>query len=368
MKKLYSFILISLILCPLLTGCWDFKDVDRRSFVVAIGIDANPDNKKEMQVVFKVALANTQDGSGSNPSNGSLSELYTVEGESLSDIFRIIKTQTPDEPDFSHMKLILFGNEFIKNNSIDNVVDFFIRRRDFQNIAYAAVGYPSAKDILSNNIKEENFPGNGLFLKFGQGSENPYSVHRRMYELYRQTVTPGISPSLPIIELMNDKFVAEKTCILSEGKAKLELSRDESKLFNMLTRGVNLASLSMEVENKKIGIGLRDVKGKIEYDSKSKNLNFNIKIKGKGLLEEIGSTYMPKDQLEDMFSRLLCKKVETLLNKLKENKVDPLELEIKYWGSRRDFWLNEAWLEKELPRAKFNVNCDINVVSTGNLQ
>jgi spore germination protein KC len=368
MKKSISFIVIALSLCCLLSGCKDFKDVDRRAFVVAIGIDVNPDNKREMQVVYKVAAANLQSSSGGDSVGGGESEIYTVEGESLADIFRVIKTKTFEEPDFAHMKLILFGSEFIKNNSIDPVIQFFVRRRDFQNIAYTAVGYPSAKALLSHKLKEENFAGNGLFLKFGEGAENPYGLHRRIYELYRQIVTPGISPSLPIIELKENKFVMEKICILSRGKTKLELGRDESKIFNMLTRRIPLASLSMKEGNEEVGIGLRDVSGKIKYDGKSKNLNFNVNIKAKALLEEVGTTYITKEDLEKRFSELLTKRTESLFIKLKENNLDPFELEIKYWSSNRDFNFNEEWLESEIPRAKFNVNCKINVVSTGSLK
>jgi spore germination protein KC len=368
MKRFVSIILLCLNLCSILAGCRDFKDIDRRLFVVAIGIDISPDNKKEMELTFKTAIAKEVGAGEDNSVGKENSEIYSIRGDNLVDIFRIIKTKAFIEPDFSHMKLILFGGEFIRHNPISETVDFFVRRRDFQNIAYTAVALPSAKEMLSHDLTQENFAGNGLFMKFGEGSENPYALSRRIYQLYHQVITPGISPSLPIIELEEDKYVVERIAILSDNKTKLELGRDESKLFNMLSRNVTLASLTLQEEDENLGIGLNNVSGKIKYDTKSKSLNYNVHIEATATIEQPSKTYRGRDELSDKFSRLICKKTMELLEKLKDNNVDPLELEIKYWENKRDFWFNKAWLNNELTRVKFNVSCDIEIISTGNLK
>lgn len=367
MKKLLSIILICLNLCCILTGCKDFKDIDKRLFVVAIGIDSIPNNKKEIEVTFKTAVTKTVSNSDGGGTSGN-SVIYSIKGNSIVDIFREIKTQTFTEPDFSHMKLIVFGGEFLKNNTLNELIEFFIRRRDFQNTSYVAVALPSAKEVLSHELQQENFSGNGLFLKFGEGAENPYGLTRRLYEIYHQTMTPGISASLPIIELKEDKFLVEKICILYDGKIKLELSRDESKIFNMLSRNVTLASLSIQEENNKIGIGLNQITGKIKYDKRSEELKFNVELKATVTLEETGQILRTRQELSDKFSSLLCKRVGVLLEKLRDNNVDPFELEIKYWAYNKDFWFNKNWLEEELPRVKFNVSCDLKMVSTGTLK
>lgn len=368
MKKIVSIILIALNLCGILAGCRDFKDIDRRMFVVAIGVDISAENKKELEVTFKTAIAKLGQDSGGGAGGGDKSEIYSIKGDNLVDIFRLLKTKAFIEPDFSHMKLILFGSELVSHNPINELVDFFVRRRDFQNIAYAAVALPCAKDLLSHDLEQENFAGNGLFYKFGEGAENSYALSRRMYELYHQVITPGISPSLPIIELVEDKYVVEKIAILSEGKTSLRLSRDESMIFNMLSRGITLASLTLQEEEAKLGIGLNNVKGKIKYDNKSKTLNYNVQLKATATIEQPSETRRGSYELSDKFSRLLSKKTMDFLEKLKDNNVDPLELEIKYWENNRDFWFCKTWLHNELTRVKFNVSCDIKIISAGNLK
>jgi spore germination protein KC len=348
------------------TGCKDFKDIDRRTFIVAIGIDASPDNKDELQVTFKAAVANRESSNGGGISDKK-SEIYTVKGKSIVDILRLLKTQTFLEPDFAHMKLIVFGHEFIKNHPINELVDFFVRRRDFQNISYTAISTPSSKELLKVDLTEENFAGNGLFMKFGEGAENPYATHRRLYELYHELNTPGISPSMSILELKEGKIIMDRTAILKDGKLAMELGMEQSEIFNMLSRNVALASLTMADDGKYTGIGLNNVSGKITFDKKAEDLTFNVNIKASATVEMPGDKNKNKDELSKEYSKMLTKKVEALLHDFEESKVDPLELQIKYWSRKRDFWFKKEWPEEELSHAKYNVSCDIKVISTGNL-
>lgn len=272
------------------------------------------------------------------------------------------------------MKLIIFGKTFTINNSIHNVIDFFIRRRDFQNIAYVAVGSPSAKQILAVNPKEERLAGNSLFMKFGQGSESQYSVPTKLFEMYHRSIIPGVSPYCSIIELENDKFVMKKIAIFDKGMLKLELNQEESMVFNLFKRKIRLGSLVLNDDTSPIGIGINENKVKIKCKNSAKEdrIFFDIKITLRGTIEEIGKLQgviaNHKPMLEEEFSKLLNKQVSSLLRKFKENKVDPLELSIVYWAHNKPYNFSEKWLKEMFSHAQFNINCRVILERGGNLR
>lgn len=358
MKPLISIFLSFIISLSMLTGC-DFKDIDKRLFIVALGLDSDPANPKDIKVTFKAALPSQGGSTGSD-------QTTTATADNLTDIFRIIKTKTGNEPDFSHMKIIIFGKGFAANKSLNDAITFFTRRRDFQMISWIAVGAPSASAILSFNPKEEMSPGSNLFMKFGEGAESQYARKQRLFEMYHQLQTPGISPSCAIIELKEDTYVMENMAVFDEnGKTKLVLGRDETKLFNILDRGIKLGSLVLRDGDSPIGIGLEQAKGSIKLAKPYTKPVFNIDVKARAGLEETVAADGNTEELSKKFSKLLTKQMGNLLNKLKENEVDPLEFESTYWAKNREVKFSKSWLKEEYQHAVFNVNCDVKIERTG---
>ncbi|ERI92437.1 germination protein, Ger(x)C family [Clostridiales bacterium oral taxon 876 str. F0540] len=372
MKRLISLVLINIIILYTLTGC-DFKDIDRRVFILAIGIDLEPSNQELMRVSLKAALPSSggEDGGGGSSSEKENFNLYTLSGDSMANILRRIKSETPLEPDFSHMKLIIFGEQFVKERSLDYILDFFTRRRDFQNIAWVSLGVPSAKAVLSITPKEERIPGNGLFMKFGQGSESPYSYKKRLFEMYNDTITPGSSPSCSIIETKEDKLVMNKAAVLSKGKLNLVLNEDETQILNLLTDKIHLGSLTTKLEEKgpPISMSINRGSSKIKIKKTSEgDILCTINPKINATLEELDNFSGDAPKLAPIFETILKKQITALLDKFKENKVDPLHLQMLYWSNDKDYMPKNEWITEIYPNIKFEVNPDIELIRTGTLR
>lgn len=60
-----------------MTSC-DFKDIDRRTFVVALGIDSG-DQQKQMKVIIKIAIPTSIGGRSGGEENQRNYQLFTVE-------------------------------------------------------------------------------------------------------------------------------------------------------------------------------------------------------------------------------------------------------------------------------------------------
>src|SRR5690349_17935436 len=101
-----------------LSAC-GFKDIEKRFFVVSIGVGPSKDSPNEYQIVSQ-------------------------EANSISEAVRIIKTKVDKEIDFSHAKVIVFSESIVKNKGNAGMYYWFTRRRDIQKIAWVNIGRPSA--------------------------------------------------------------------------------------------------------------------------------------------------------------------------------------------------------------------------------
>lgn len=369
--KNFFILLFCLLLTPLtISGC-DFKDIDRRIFIVAIGIDGASNNPELLSVSFKAAIPGSSteanfSGGGSSENN---TQVYTIVGDSMSSIFRTLKSQTSREPDYSHMKLVIYGKNFAENHDLDKIEEFLITRKDVQDMAWISLGIPSAKAILNITPKEEKIPGNSLFLKFGLGTDSPFTIKVRSYEFYSDIITPGCTPICSIMEAENNNIIMNKTALFSKGKLSSILNKEETELLTLLRDGIRFGSLSILRKGEKIplSISIDSGKAKINIDKSQddNSITCTIKIKIEGSLEETDGFSGKVKTLSPEMEEALKKRVMTLLNKLKENNLDPLRLEMRYWSNTLDFMPAKTWLTDMLPKINFIVDPKIDIIHTG---
>lgn len=346
----------------------DFKDIDRRLFIVAVGIDSTG-NKGEMEVSFKAAIPKSIGGAGQGGGDGQNFNFFTVRGNSLGEIFRELKAQVSMEPDYAHMKLILFGESYVKTNDIHNIINFFIRRRDFQNIAYVAVGVPKASEILKFQPPGELFAGNKLFMKFGTGVNSEYMIDTKLKDIRHSDVTPGLNMFCPLIKFEKGKLVLQHLVLFDEGKADMVLNKEETKLFKLLFKGIQNGYLIINTSDSEnpLGIDITQGKSSIKLKEENNDILCDVEIKIKAVLEE-QVKYMEIEETETMAEAKLNSEVKRLLLKLQEKGLDPLQLQIKYWANHRNYEFSEEWLDNEYRKISFNVKSKIKIMRSGNLK
>lgn len=355
------FIVIGIVLS--LTSC-GYKDIDKRAFVVTIGVDQAKSDDKKYKVMLKIAIP-TADVKMGEPEFIVSEE----ESDSISDAVRMIKTKVDKEIDFSHAKAIVFGESVVKDD-IEEILDWFIRRRDIQKMAWVGIGKPDAEKILNLKRKVERLPSNSLFLSFGKaGTESVYIVSEYLFDLRKRMTEKGVDPILPILELKEDKyFQIQNAAVLSTNKTGIVLSPEETKIMNLLLNRVK----EMDVEVKKqekvaffVAVDDADVNYKINLDD-NENPKILVNIQMEGIIEEdlsIGEDEKISDY-KKMTEEQVKGKVIDLLNKLKKEKLDPIGLGLKYRASSfdKDDW--EKW-QSLYDKVEFDTNVELTLQGTG---
>lgn len=371
MKKTVLALLV--LLCIFIPGC-DFKDIDRRAFIVILGFDIDK-TTKDIILTAKVAIPTEMSGDAGGSGGGENTfVIHKVQGHSLGEVFRRIKAQTFLEPDYAHMKLIVFSEDFIKSTNFNMVIQFFTRRRDFQLIAWQAIGRPTAEAVLRTKPDGERFAGDGLFLKFGQGVESEYGFNIRNYQVFSLIQTPGQTIVLPVLEPKNNKMFMDKLAVFNgDLNDEVVIEKDEVKLYNLMTRGLKNGYMLLNTGNRNdreehIGINLASSRQGIKISDKNGEMTCTVKIKVNGTLEETERQYKPFKDIEKSFDEEINNQCLKLLQKFQQHNVDPLYLERKYWSTHPDYELGTTWRDKIYPNMKFKVETDMKINYSGLLE
>lgn len=365
MRRMLSVLLIAMILLPMVSGC-AYRDIDKRFFVVAMGIDPVPDDEKKLRISVKIALPNSEPKQGVEEFI-----MHTEETETVSEAIGLMKTKADKELDFGHMKLILIG-EGVKDRDMLNMMDWFQRRRDIQKISWVAVGSPSAEDVLKLKIKSERLPTNALFLAFSEGTSAPSIIRVFLFDFAKKLLDQGVDPILPVVEAKKDFFQIKQSNVLKDRKLKYNLSRDETVLLNTFLLGTHNMNVKLEGKGHPLTVTLGKVKGTYKLKTVRGRLHIEAQLSGTGFIEEYKGgeqvDLLSMHHYQRKLNEELEKQTKALLVKFRKEQVDPLGFGMYY---RARHFNNETELEefKEMyPDAKIEVNGNIELVGTGLLE
>lgn len=243
-SKTKLFILVIVPLITLLTGC-EFKDIDKDVFVSMIGIDKSDEEDKPYKITLKLYVPTSSFKQSPEPQY----TYITKSGETLSEAIRILETYSDKELEFGHAKLIVIGEDLLKEHKASEVMDFLLRRPDIQMISWIAAGRPSAEEIIKMVPQGENAAYPALFNYFDDiGNESQYIVTTYLFDFRRRMVEEGIDPILPIIEKNTSHFKINKSLVLVDKKEPHELPTLYTGIFNILSMNIQVADLIIKEE------------------------------------------------------------------------------------------------------------------------
>lgn len=362
-----------LLLVPLLlllTGC-EFKDIDKDVFVSMIAIDQSDDPDKPYKITLKLYEPTGSFKESQKPEYSYL----TQNGETLSEAIRLLESYSDKELEFGHSKLIVLGEELVKEDKNKEILDFLLRRPDIQMISWIAVGRPSAEEIIKMVPQGESAAYPELFNYFDDiGTESQYIVTTYLFNLRRDMKEDGIDPIVPVIEINEEDshFEITKSLILRTGKEPHELDFLDTSIFNMLSQKTNIAELVVNEDGEyfiaKIDSSKTKHKLKVQSDN---NLKLDIEVSLYGYISE--SKNALKSQLLPHYNKLLKTEAEEKLMEFFDKTVkqgyDPLGFGIQYKAQtlHNKRMSNKEW-EEAYKNAEINVTVKAALKSTGSIQ
>ncbi|MDQ1914481.1 Ger(x)C family spore germination protein [Paenibacillus sp. GD4] len=356
-RKRWIASLLLLILLSL-TGC-GFKDIDKRFFVVAIGVDKGKDYR--YKVTLKLAIPSPKIEPGSEDF-----QLVSREANSISEAVRIMKSDVDKEFDLGHAKVILMSKD-IAQSAILETIDWMFRRRDIQRIAYLAIAEPSSEEILKTSPKSERLPANSLFLALGkEGTESSFLVPEFNYDFYNRLMELGKDPYLPIIRKKGNLFEINRVALFDKEKLRLVLSPDETRIFNQLVR--KDSRFEIRVDEARFTLSIQEFTYKYKLNTpKEGKPSIVMDVRMKGLAEEAVGNLYDQDwkKLEEAAAKAVRKRYLRVLEKLKGHGLDPVGFGLRYMATHHDGEREYEDWKRLYPNIEFNIQVHVTIEGTG---
>lgn len=349
MKK----IIILLTLIFLTTACYDNIELDDLAIVSSIGIDYKDDN---FYLTYEI-LADTK-----TDENTTLKS-FTVSGrgKTISEAFINTNYKVSKKAYFSHLKVLILSEEII-NGHLDKITDYFLRDTDLRSDFKVVVSNNTTpEEILKNN--DNNHPVVSEVITDTIDNEK-YNNNLIVGNTFKDIVVKLISNNndviLNTISIKDKQIAIDNSYILKGYNYQNTLSKQDSALYNMLTKNVFNIEFNKEYTNGNVSITINDSDTSIDI-TKDKII-INTKLEGKIL--ENNPEFNLKDtnnykMLNKDFSNIIENKIIDFIKLLQNNESDILGLqEIYYKKFRKDN--NNLWLHCDI-----EVNVDLKINTKG---
>ena len=256
MKK---FILVLTFLF-LLSGCYDYKELNDYSIVTGISID-----KIEDKYEVSVLISNSSKSSTETDSKESNVVVYTGKGTTLYSAFKDIGLISPKEIYIGSFSVLILS-ENVAREGIDNVVDLFLRYPSSRKSFYIVISKDKAKDVLKIMTPLANFPSQNISNNLSSSTDLQGIIGKVSFnKLLSILVQDGIDPSINTIKVIGNEEKGAKQSNLESTNPKTYVKLDSLAIF----KNYKL----VDIANRNESIGINFVNGNIKETYLKLNYN-----------------------------------------------------------------------------------------------
>lgn len=292
MKKL---LIIPIIL--LLTGCWNYYELNNLAICTGIAIDKKDD---KYEVTYLISNAKKNEVSAKEGEAGTTT--YSGIGDTIQDAINDLQIKMPFEPYSGHLVVTIISEDIAKEG-IENILDFLARDTESRNFFYILLSKNTkAKNILEIISPLQTFPSQTIASDIETSSAKTSLIYEITYNDFIYTLLEeGINPVLNSVTIIGNKEKGTDTKELSdtvpEATIKIDTlgifkedkllgwaSTDQSKGINLLTNNVENFYVKTKCEDKYMMNYIENIKTKTNIDID--NNIVNIKINGKATILE----------------------------------------------------------------------------------
>lgn len=396
MKKIN--IIICLLICIFLTGCFDKVELEERAFVLAMSIDKynekiDTDLEKtgeEKRYVVSMAMPEVSEsektGEKSNEDNPMENENNSIkinngvkkgEGSSISSTMDLIDTYLSQNLYYGHTKAIILGKEVLENEQmLKEILDTLERNREISRKIIVLVSKTTGKDILEIIPKDEKMIGIYINDFYKNNKKNAsYTFRMDLEDVIKNLLSSNGDTAIPTVEIKGDDIRLTGLAILNNYKIVGFLNDRETKGLLWVLDKNSLGTISTNFEETFVSLDLFKKGLEINFEEIDNKIlcNINIKLKGNisGYILNNQIFEKPKkfEELEKSYENYLKNEIKYSIESLKNLNSDVLSLKERIrknnYNLYKKFNINEENIYENLI---FNINCKVDIKGYGTIK
>ena len=379
--------LILLIVPLLLTGCYNYQELNDLAITTGMSIDYDKEAKEFKVIAQVINPVKEQDAKSSNETSFIN---YTSKGKSLREAIRTIILDSPKRLYGSQLQILILS-ENVLDEKLPDIIDFIIRepelRPEFKiiiakdNKALEGITIQTLLDDLSsNNIL------NSLEVQSERiGITTVVSLNEltNMYlDPYLEIVLPSMIVKGSIKEGINkDNLSTTKdettieistTGVFKDNKFLGYLTEEESKTLNLIRGDIKNTIINMDITGGFVVFEPNNIKASVEAIPKENKVKITIGGKAKvkeitGLMDLNNTKEVTK--LEKDFNKLTKEMVLKTFNSIREKyNTDVFKFRDLYYKTDYKYFKENQnnWYEEIFPNLKLEVTSEIELYEKGN--
>ena len=356
MKKI-----IILVLCLLLTGCYNYKELNKIAIVSSISID-----KKDNNYLVGAQVLNVKPKDDNNSSNVIV---YEEEGKTIEEALRNITKKSNKKLYGGHLSKLVISEEVAKDGIID-IVDLFQRLPEIKDeFTITIVKGIEANKVIKIMTSPESIPAD--FVKNVIESadvDSALTYSSKLDEFVSFYLKKYIDPVITVLEVKNydkdgtsiknnestypkTKIVLDYVGITYKGKLEDYLDKDETIGFNFVRDNIDQMIIPIKCDqNNYTSISILDSKTKVKVDNK---YNITINVNNKSSLNEYNcGNKINKNKLEKDTNKKIKKYINKAIKKQEKSNSE-------FLGLKRYIYLKYPKYKNEEYKVKIKVNTKI---------
>lgn len=200
-NRILCFILV-VIVCPIMSGCWDITEPQRMYYINAVGVDYE-DNKYKvyLQIINFADVAKTDIPTG----NAAPSEIGFAEGKTIEEAIYKLYRSSDQEIFWGHMRYLLFSERAMENERSIPVIDTFIRFRETRYQIWVFCTKDPIRDmLLITPILKDSLTSSKLSNPINTIEQESFIDPKNLRELVIGLNEPSHEVSIPYVTIMKN--------------------------------------------------------------------------------------------------------------------------------------------------------------------
>ena len=374
-----------ILLLPLLSGCYNYRELNELGITTAVSIDYKDNN---FYVIAEVINPIKQQDASS--SNNSPFVNYNSSSSSLQDAFRKVVLESPRQLYAAQLEIIVLSEEVV-NNHLEEVLEYFARDPESRTEIKIIVAKTedSTKAITLQTLLTSLSSSNIINSLDLQSKVLGMSYPVTLNELLNMYIDPYLEVVLPSMTLYGNYEIGDEkenittsspkaivkidgSTITKDNKILGYLDLEESKILNLINGKLKETIIKMNYYDGYLIFEPNRIKVSRELDIKNNIIKINIS--GYSKTKEIQSNINLKDpkeveKLNKALNMELEKKITDTFNSIREKYgTDVFGFQELYYRTNYKYFkeICTNWYEDIYPKIKLEVKANVRLYEKGN--
>ena len=373
-----------ILLLPLLSGCYNYRELNELGITTAVSIDYKDD---AFYVIAEVINPIKQQDASS--SNNSPFVNYNSSSSSLQDAFRKVVLESPRQLYAAQLEIIVLSEEVV-NNHLEEVLEYFARDPESRTEIKIIVAKTedSTKAITLQTLLTSLSSSNIIKSLDLQSKVLGMAYPVTLNELLNMYIDPYLEVVLPSMTLYGNYEIGDEkenittsspkaivkidgSTITKDNKILGYLDLEESKILNLINGKLKETIIKMNYYDGYIIFEPNRIKVSRELDIKNNIIKINIS--GYSKTKEIQSNINVKnpkevEKLNKALNMELEKKITDTFNSIREKyDTDVFGFQELYYRTNYKYFKENCtnWYEDIYPKIKLEVKANVRLYEKG---